>query len=79
MNAVLEVSLRQKEISMDEETRKIQALNEAAEWVTRALDEMNAAIREGNIQRISVANDRVEQRSSSMKKELRRLANFNEV
>jgi hypothetical protein len=64
---------------MDQTKTEEEAIKEAAQWVIRALDEMNAAIKEGNIQRISIANDRVEKKSMSMKNELRRLAHFNQV
>jgi hypothetical protein len=55
------------------------AIKEAAQWVANALSEMDAAIKAGDIQRMSIANDRVERKSSCMKNELRRLAGFNEV
>jgi hypothetical protein len=53
-----------------------EAVKQAAKWVVRALDEMNGAIKAGDVSRLSVANDRVQKQSSSMKTQLRRLAGY---
>jgi hypothetical protein len=52
---------------------------EMSQWVVGALDQLKAALNSGDIQEISVANDRIEKYSSSMKNYLRRSAQFNEV
>ena len=61
---------------MDQAKNQNEIVKEAAKKVQMALSEMNGEIKEGDIHRISVANDRVQKMSLSMKGELHKLAGY---
>ena len=49
------------------------------QWVKNTLDEMNAAIKDGDVQRIALANAKVQKASASAKEPLYKLAQFQEL